>query len=86
MYDRLVEAIRPIDNDHLIFFEGATIDLSHTEPGFTEVPGGAIYNNRSVYSYHIYCAYTDSVRYSLSRCANLPDWRTRQPSAVRGLG
>ncbi len=33
----------------------------HAEAGFDHVPGGPEYNNRSVFSYHVYCAYVDSV-------------------------
>jgi len=31
------------------------IDYIHTSIGFDHVPGGEIYNNRSVFSFHIYC-------------------------------
>jgi len=58
MYQSLNNAIRSIDNDHIIFYEAAVSDI--TPAGFTEGPGGPSYNNRQAYSYHVYCAPTDS--------------------------
>lgn len=51
-YDALQKAIRQVDDQHNIFFEGVTWDFF--EVGFTEVPGGKQYQNRSVLSYHYY--------------------------------
>lgn len=51
-YDVLQKAIREIDDIHNIFFEGVTWDFF--EVGFTHVPGGEAYQNRSVLSYHYY--------------------------------
>jgi len=51
-YDVLQRAIRSVDENHIIFFEGVTWDFF--EVGFTKVPGGAKYSNRSVLSYHYY--------------------------------
>jgi len=59
LYEKLNQAIRSIDNDHLIFYEPIVIDYIRRQAGFDHVPGGAVYNNRSVYSYHIYCGLTD---------------------------
>ena len=51
-YDALQKAIRQVDDQHIIFFEGVTWDFF--DVGFTEVPGGKLYQNRSVLSYHYY--------------------------------
>ena len=51
-YDVLQKAIRQVDDQHAIFFEGVTWDFF--EVGFSKVPGGADYQNRSVLSYHYY--------------------------------
>ena len=53
MYRRLHEAIRQVDDKHILFFEPCVADLLET--GLTEGPGGAEYNNRQVFSYHVYC-------------------------------
>lgn len=53
MYTNLHNAIRTIDDQHIIFFEPAVSDLFHS--GFTEGPGGPAYNDRQAYSYHVYC-------------------------------
>jgi len=51
-YDALQKAIREVDDQHLIFFEGVTWDFFSV--GFDKVPGGEAYRNRSVLSYHYY--------------------------------
>ena len=52
VYKRLSSAIREVDKEHIIMFESVTwADLG---TGFTEVPGGELYQNRSVLSYHFY--------------------------------
>jgi endoglycosylceramidase len=59
-YDYLATQIRQIDEETLIFFEQNLVDnglLDQT--GFTHVPGGDQYSNRSVLSYHIYCGFTN---------------------------
>lgn len=53
MYDYLQQQIRHFDDEKLVFFEGLTID--YWASGFSQAPGGKDYQNRSVYSYHIYC-------------------------------
>lgn len=58
MYQTLNTAIRNIDNEHIIFYEPAVSDI--TPSGFTQGPGGPVYNDRQAYSYHVYCAPTDS--------------------------
>ncbi len=40
-----------------LFYEHSLVDPGIS--GFTHGPGGPTYNNRSVVSYHIYCAPTD---------------------------
>ena len=51
-YEVLHKAIRSVDQQHSIFFEGVTWDFFAA--GFKQVPGGAAYSNRSVLSYHYY--------------------------------
>ena len=51
-YNSLQKAIREVDTKHNIFFEGITWDWFGV--GFTKVPGGSAYQNRSVLSYHYY--------------------------------
>lgn len=53
MYFYLNEQIRTIDDTHIIFYEPITWDVTPT--GFTSVPGGNDYVNRSVLSWHFYC-------------------------------
>lgn len=52
MYNILNDAIRQVDEKHLIFFEPVTWD--DLEVGFENVPGGDEFKNRSVLAYHIY--------------------------------
>lgn len=70
MYTKLHETIRKNDNEHIVFFEKALSDII-SGCGFTQGcasyiwdhwlgPGGPSYNDRQVYSYHIYCGPTDS--------------------------
>ncbi|CAF2160118.1 unnamed protein product [Rotaria magnacalcarata] len=58
-YDRLAKAIRSVDEDTLIFYEpvtwGVRLNGKYFGSGFTHVPGGNDYRNRSVLSYHYYC-------------------------------
>ena len=51
-YDKIHKAIRTIDDDHIILFESITMNLFGV--GFTEVPGGKKYENKSILSYHYY--------------------------------
>lgn len=53
LYQYLHKAIRNVDNEKIIFFEGLTID--YWQSGFTAPPGPAEYNDRQVLAYHIYC-------------------------------
>jgi endoglycosylceramidase len=52
MWDVGAEAIRSVDQSHAVFFEGVTWDWVGV--GFTDVPGGAQWRNKSVLSYHFY--------------------------------
>lgn len=52
MWDVGAEAIRSVDKSHAVFFEGVTWDWVGV--GFTDVPGGALWRNKSVLSYHYY--------------------------------
>ena len=52
VYDVLSKATREHDQQHCIFFEGVTWDDFGV--GFRNVPGGELYRNRSVLSYHYY--------------------------------
>jgi len=66
MYEAVAKAIRQHDDRHLVFYEpvtwGMVLDGKITGSGFDQVPGGPGYRNRSVFSYHYYCA------------TFLPDW------------
>jgi len=53
MYDNIANAIRKIDTNHLMFYEPITYVITPT--GFTHVPGGSMYQNMSVLSWHYYC-------------------------------
>lgn len=53
LYRRTHEKIRSVDNNTIIFFEPNVFDI--VSVGFTEGPGGPEYNDRQVFSYHIYC-------------------------------
>ena len=51
-YEVVQATIRAVDTDHAVFFEGVTWDWFNV--GFSEVPGGAAWRNKSVLSYHLY--------------------------------
>jgi len=57
MYKETHEEIRKVDDEKLIFYEPMVSDLDRI--GFTEGPGGAAYNNRQVFSFHVYCSVND---------------------------
>ncbi len=48
LYEHLHRAIRAVDDDKIIFFEGLTID--YWPNGFTQGPGGAAYNDRQAFA------------------------------------
>lgn len=53
MYKKLHDVIRQVDDQRILFFEPCVFDALQT--GFTEGPGGPDYNDRQVFSYHVYC-------------------------------
>lgn len=60
LYDYLNARIRANDQNHLIFYDPATVDTVFPyRTGFTHVPGGPAFDNRSVFSYHVYCLNAD---------------------------
>merc|ERR1711912_127023 len=60
MHEAVAGAIRKKDDRHLIFYEpvtwGMLLDGKIAGSGYSQVPGGPAYRNRSVFSYHYYCA------------------------------
>lgn len=58
MYQNLNAAIREHDQQHMVFFEKAVVDIAGLS-GLQTGPGGVEYNDRQVFSYHVYCAPTD---------------------------
>ncbi|KAI0207127.1 Endoglycoceramidase [Lamellibrachia satsuma] len=59
LYNVLNAAIRRIDTETLVFYEpvtwGVVLNGSRMGSGFSAVPGGPDFRNRSVFSYHYYC-------------------------------
>ncbi|XP_062516798.1 endoglycoceramidase-like isoform X2 [Corticium candelabrum] len=61
MYEMLHTRIRKHDDKHIIFFEPVANGVTFlpvkeiAEGGFKQGPGGPAYNNRQVYSFHVYC-------------------------------
>jgi endoglycosylceramidase len=53
LYQYVHKAIRAVDDEKIIFFEGLTID--YWPGGFSEGPGGQDYNDRQMLAYHVYC-------------------------------
>ena len=67
MNDAVAMAIYEVDDKHMIFFEPVTWGMflngnitgnvhKLLSSGYTEPPGGKVYSNRSVFSFHYYCA------------------------------
>ncbi|GMH47457.1 hypothetical protein TrVE_jg4863 [Triparma verrucosa] len=58
-YDVVSDAIREVDEDHLIFYEPVTWGMIFngkvSGSGFDRVPGGEKWKDKSVLSYHYYC-------------------------------
>eukprot|EP01061_Rhynchopus_euleeides_P011757 TRINITY_DN2131_c0_g1_i1.p1 TRINITY_DN2131_c0_g1~~TRINITY_DN2131_c0_g1_i1.p1 ORF type:complete len:512 (+),score=225.32 TRINITY_DN2131_c0_g1_i1:48-1538(+) len=60
-YDHLVEQIRKVDQDTMIFFEPVTWGMvlpgekSFIGTGFSHLPGGEADKNKCVFSWHYYC-------------------------------
>jgi endoglycosylceramidase len=59
LFPQVAPKIRENDDEHLIFYEpvtwGMIFEGKIAGSGFSHVPGGAAYRNRSVFSYHYYC-------------------------------
>lgn len=59
LYDIISTAIREQDSEHIIFYEpvtwGMILNGTISGSGFTHVPGGAAYVEKSVFSFHYYC-------------------------------
>ncbi|KAJ7562691.1 hypothetical protein O6H91_03G080600 [Diphasiastrum complanatum] len=51
-YEKLQAAVRSQDNKRIVFFESLTFD--NVRSGFSTVPGGDKYKNKTVLSYHYY--------------------------------
>ena len=69
-YKKLHEYIREVDDESLIFFENIVFAMT---VGFTEGPGGEEYNDRQVYSYHVYCGFTPVNVFMKYGCQGI-DW------------
>ena len=58
-YNRLNNAIRHEDINTIVFYEpvtwGVYLTTNHSGTGFTQVPGGVDFQDRSALSYHHYC-------------------------------
>ena len=59
LYGAINDVIREVDNVSIVFYEpvtwGVVFNGSVSGTGFTEVPGGSLYANRSALSFHYYC-------------------------------
>eukprot|EP01065_Artemidia_motanka_P031517 TRINITY_DN378_c0_g1_i1.p1 TRINITY_DN378_c0_g1~~TRINITY_DN378_c0_g1_i1.p1 ORF type:complete len:496 (+),score=181.11 TRINITY_DN378_c0_g1_i1:63-1490(+) len=59
LYDAVAAGIREYDADHVIFYEpvtwGMVMEGKIVGSGFSHVPGGDDFRNRSCLSYHYYC-------------------------------
>lgn len=60
MHDMVAEAIRTKDTKTMVFYEpvtwGMIFDNKAVGSGYTHVPGGAQYSDRSAFSFHYYCS------------------------------
>ena len=58
-YEVLVNAIREVDDVGIVLYEPTFHGQACHGPwlgfGFTEVPGGSDYKDRSAFSFHMYC-------------------------------
>ena len=54
LYKAVHEKIREVDDEKIIFFEGTWTD--NTYGSLTKSPGGDTYNDRQMFSYHLYCS------------------------------
>lgn len=58
MYQKVYNAIREVDTEHIVFFESAVSD--EYPCGFPSGPGGPEADEVQAYSYHVYCGPTDA--------------------------
>lgn len=87
MYEYVNKAIREVDDEKIIFFEGLTID--YWQNGFTQGPGGAAYNDRQALAYHVYCPTDGGSAIKQAACNLLDDtfFALRKKDATRlGVG
>jgi len=88
LYQYVHKAIRSVDNEKIIFFEGLTID--YWQNGFTAGPGDAEYNDRQVLAYHIYCVTSEEPNPKMSAACDLIDdyffSRRRKDASRLGVG
>ena len=73
LYDNIQASIRESDSDHIIFYEPVTWGMifngTLSGSGFSQVPGGKSYANKSVFSFHYYCWwYTDGENLEKRTC------------------
>jgi len=69
-YRKVHDSVREIDNETLLFFENIVMALT---VGFTEGPGGVEYNDRQIFSYHVYCGFTPNSTLMKYFCQGV-DW------------
>lgn len=58
LYKHVHDMVRQVDDNHILFYEPMVSDLQ-TVGLPVNGPGGAAYNNRQAFSYHIYCSVND---------------------------
>lgn len=84
LYDRVSEKIRLVDNETIIFFEPNVLDIPYI--GFTHGPGGEIYKEKQVLSFHIYCgASSPTSKFDNYKCKFI-DWLLFKPKLARAEG
>ena len=63
MHDYVAKAIRQVDETHIIMYEPVTWGMifngGFMGSGYSHVPGGDLYRNRSAMSFHYYCSTFD---------------------------
>ena len=69
-YRKVHDLVREVDNETLLFFENIVMAMT---VGFTEGPGGVEYNDRQLYSYHVYCGFTPTDLFMKYICQGI-DW------------
>lgn len=72
LYQHLHTAIREVDAEKILFFEGLTID--YWASGFTAGPGGAAFNDRQALAYHVYCPASNASSAVILACNALDNY------------